>query len=252
MQKWRHVPQHNVSLMPQKCHKRLSWKVTLHTLRIWNCHVVYENCSLNREEFHQGDIIFRKNDIGDRLHVIEEGAVRFLIGEQVVRVAAVGSLFGELLLVYCLPWQMTVQVTMPCFITWTIDDLAFQRIHAAVANKSLKRSANIEQQNDLATSKSKILNKLRRQASSMRDEQEISSRIQTVSPVMFGSLVREAVFGKGTFGLVFLVTAKQDTGGNTDNSPACCYGLKRMSKEAIIRRGNQTCVLIEKNALQAM
>jgi hypothetical protein len=214
---------------------------------------VYENCSLNREEFHQGDIIFRKNDIGDRLYVIEEGAVRFLIGEQVVGVAAVGSLFGELLLVYCLPWQMTVQVTMSCFITWTIDDLAFQIIHAAVANKSLKRSAKIEQQNDLATSKSKILNKLsRRQASSMRDEQEISSRIQTVSPVMFGSLVREAVFGKGTFGLVFLVTAKQDTGGNTDNSPACCYGLKRMSKEAIIRRGNQTCVLIEKNALQAM
>ena len=86
----------------------------------------------------------------------------------------------------------------------------------------------------------------------MQDEQEISSRIQTVSPVMFGSLVREAVFGKGTFGLVFLVTAKQDTGGNTDNSPACCYGLKRMSKEAIVRRGNQKCVLIEKNALQAM
>jgi serine/threonine protein kinase/CRP-like cAMP-binding protein len=208
--------------------------------------------SVQREEFHQGDIIFRKNDIGDRLYVIEEGAVQFLIGEQVAGVAAAGSLFGELSLVYGLPRQMTVQVTTPCFIAWTIDDLAFRRIQAAVANKSLKRSAKIEQQNDPATSKSKILNKLRRQASSMRDEQETSSRIQTVSPVMFSSLVREAILGKGTFGLVFLVTAKQATHGSTDNSPTCCYGLKRMSKEAIVRRGNQKRVLIEKNALQAM
>jgi CRP-like cAMP-binding protein/tRNA A-37 threonylcarbamoyl transferase component Bud32 len=208
--------------------------------------------SVEREEYYQGDIIFRKNDIGDRLYVIEEGAVQFLIGEQVAGIAAAGSVFGELSLVYGLPRQMTVQVTTPCFIAWTIHELAFRRIQAAVANKSLKRSAKIEQQNDSATSKSKILNKLRRQASSMRDEQETASRVQITAPVMFESLVREAVLGKGTFGLVLLVTTKQAANSSTDNTATCCYGLKRMSKAAIVRRGNQKRVLIEKNALQTM
>ena len=70
------------------------------------------------------------------MFVIEEGAVQFLIGEQVAGIiAGAGSVFGELSLVYALPRQMTVQeVTTPCVIAWTIHDLAFRRIQAAVAN----------------------------------------------------------------------------------------------------------------------
>ena len=210
--------------------------------------------SVQREEYNQGDIIFQQNDAGDRLFVIEEGAVQFLIGEQVAGIAGAGSVFGELSLVYGLPRQMTVQVTTPCFIAWTIHDLAFRRIQAAVANKSLKRSSKIEQQNDHSASKSKILQRLRRQASSMRDEQEKASNCQMIVPVTLDSLVKETVLGKGTFGLVFLVTTKtmNKSSNDNENPSTACYGLKRMSKKAIEKRGNQKRVLIEKNALQSM
>lgn len=78
---------------------------------------------------------FQQNDAGERVFVIEEGAVQFLIGEQVAGIiAGAGSVFGELSVVYGLPRQMTVQVTTPCVIAWTIHDLAFRRIQAAVAN----------------------------------------------------------------------------------------------------------------------
>ncbi len=64
----------NAAEMPQKTLME-GYFTSLEDLELSRCVRKLFIESVQRKEFHQGDIIFRKNDIGDRLYVIEEGAV---------------------------------------------------------------------------------------------------------------------------------------------------------------------------------
>mmetsp|Transcript_36556 Transcript_36556/g.74457 ORF Transcript_36556/g.74457 Transcript_36556/m.74457 type:complete len:723 (-) Transcript_36556:169-2337(-) len=230
--------------------------------------------SLSREEFHDGDMICRQNDDGDKLYVIEEGTVEFAIGDLVAGTAKAGSLFGEIALVYGVPRESDVKVVTHCAIIWTMDALAFRRIQALVATESLKASTSGERTafaspplSPVASpipptkeAKASRLKTLKKQHSSLTDQQE-RSKIKITSPIKMKQLKKEAIVGKGTFGSVYMVSRHdQDEAkkhGQDSESPVQpqkqeYYGLKCMSKESIVQQGNEKRVLIERNALQAV
>lgn len=224
--------------------------------------------SLSREEFHQGDVICRQNDSGDKLYVIEEGIVEFAIGELVAGTAKAGSLFGELSLVYGIPRTSNVLVVSPCAIVWSLDVLSFRRIQALVANESsIASTSSCSASLDVPASpvvsptseaRASRLQSLKKQHSSLTDLQERSNRNIT-SPIKMKQLKKEVIVGRGTFGSVYMVSrraneesSKKKQGVESESSEQGIYGLKCMSKTSIVRRGNEKRVLIEKNALQAV
>lgn len=201
--------------------------------------------SLMREEFRQGDYVCRQNDVGDKLYVIEEGTVEFVIGENVAGTAQAGSIFGELSLIYGVPRSSNVKVVTPCLIVWTLDALAFRRVQALVAKESLKACSSMR------PSRSNQLKNFRKQYSSLTDLQEKATCTITSNldpSVSLKDLKRNAIIGRGTFGSVYMVSFRDRTGKKKDRY----YSLKCMSKSSIVERENEKRVLIEKNALQSV
>ncbi len=185
--------------------------------------------NLQREEFENGSFVCRQHDPGDKLYVLEEGKVQFIVNGQVAGSAAAGSVFGELSLVYGVPRQADVKAATT-LICWSLDTLSFRRIQAIVAREALK------------TSKSKIMTKFGKQASTLSEEQEVAIKDEIKIP--FGDLKLLSVVGQGTFGAVYIASCK--------SRPRDSFALKRMSKASIVDRENETRVLIERNALQAV
>ena len=114
--------------------------------------------SLQREDIPKGSYLCRQNDDGDKLFVLEEGSVNFIVNDKVAGTARDGSVFGELSLIYGVKRQCDVMATTDC-IVWNMDTLAFRRIQAVVARDNLK------------TSKSKIMTKFGKEASTLSEEQ---------------------------------------------------------------------------------
>ncbi len=195
--------------------------------------------SLIREEYNEGDYICRQNDVGDKLFIIEEGMVQFIIGNQVAGAVQNGSIFGELSLVYGIPRSADVKALTPCVMLWSLDALSFRRIQALVANESLKAST-------LQSSRSANVKRFRKQYSSLSDLQEQSNE-KYLKEISFKNLKRNAIIGKGTFGSVYLVSLRDEEKGRDKY-----YALKCMSKSSVVERGNQKRVLIEKNILQEL
>jgi len=113
--------------------------------------------SLQRNEFRLDDLICHQGDEGDKLYVIEEGSVQFLIGDHVAGTADAGNVFGEISLVYGIPEVAAVKAITQCAIIWTLDSLSFRQIQAIVANESLRES-------NLKASKSIFLKEFRKRA----------------------------------------------------------------------------------------
>lgn len=196
--------------------------------------------SLERVEFQQGEYICKQNEKVEKLFVIEEGMVQFSCGEQVAGAAGMGSILGELSLVYGIPAPSDVKCITPCVILWAMDTLCYRRIQAVVAKESLK-SSTIEMSN--APRESQIQS-VRRRCSSFLDLQEESKHSEE-NIIPFEQLEKVAIVGKGAFGSVYIVENKK-SGSDTERY----YSLKCMSKSSIEQRGNEKRVLIEKHALQ--
>ena len=194
--------------------------------------------SLIREEYNEGDYICRQNDVGDKLFIIEEGAVQFLMKGQVVGTAQDRNIFGELALIYGIPRAADVKVMSPFIMLWSMDALSFRRVQALIAKHSLKAST-------LQQSRSAKIKKLQKQCSSLSDLQE--EMVQSKSNLLFKNVKKHAIIGKGTFGSVYLVSLKEK-----ENVKDKYFAMKSMSKDSIVQRNNQKRVLIEKNILQEL
>lgn len=199
--------------------------------------------SLIREEFFEGDFICRQNDVGDKLFVIEEGIVQFIIGDHVAGTAHNGNIFGELSLIYGTPRYASVKAVTESVMVWSLDALSFRRLQALVAKKALKNSTKT-----ITSKKTRqdLLKDFRKQCSSLSDLQEQSGETVTKS-IDIKTLKRNDIIGKGTFGSVYLVSRKE-----TEKSKQTYYALKCMSKVSIVDRNNKKRVLIEKNVLQEL
>lgn len=198
--------------------------------------------SLIREEYHNRDYICRQNDTGDKLFIIEEGIVQFEIGKQIAGTAQNGAVFGELSLVYGIPRSADVRAITPSVMLWSLDALSFRRIQSSVAENALRLSSS-EYEN--TQSRHELMQKFRRQYSSLSDLQEQGSS-GPKEIFDFQNLQREAVIGKGTFGRVYLVSKTEK------NREKQFYALKCMTKTSIVERQNKKRVLIEKNVLQEL
>mmetsp|Transcript_847 Transcript_847/g.1495 ORF Transcript_847/g.1495 Transcript_847/m.1495 type:complete len:637 (+) Transcript_847:166-2076(+) len=185
--------------------------------------------SLEREEFSRDSFLCKQNDEGDKLFVLELGEVHFIVNNQYAGSAKDGAVFGELSLIYGVRRQCDIKAATDC-IVWTLNALAFRRIQAITARESLK------------TSKSKIMTKFGKQASTLAEEQETAKKIEAKIP--FEDLKLLSVVGQGTFGAVYITASK--------SFPDESFALKRMSKASIVDRENERRVIIERNALQAM
>eukprot|EP00520_Triparma_pacifica_P014668 CAMPEP_0118648502 /NCGR_PEP_ID=MMETSP0785-20121206/9191_1 /TAXON_ID=91992 /ORGANISM="Bolidomonas pacifica, Strain CCMP 1866" /LENGTH=644 /DNA_ID=CAMNT_0006540701 /DNA_START=312 /DNA_END=2246 /DNA_ORIENTATION=+ len=186
--------------------------------------------NLQRADIKKGSLLCRQNDEGDKLFVLEEGTVNFIVSGKVAGSAKDGSVFGELSLVYGVKRQCDVQCMTDCII-WTLDTLAFRRIQLIVARDNLR------------TTKSKIMTKFGKEASTLSEEQETSVK-KTGNKIPFNELALLSVVGQGTFGAVHIAHRKSE--------PEISYALKKMSKASIVDRENETRVLIERNALMAV
>ena len=191
---------------------------------------------LHREEFCKDDFICFENEVGNKVYVIEEGSVLFLISGQVAGYGHHGSSFGELCLVYGVHRQASVKAITDCVIAWSIDDLSFRRIQATVALCSLKQS------------KSNFFNTFPKRASSLSDLQESGKREN--NEIHISKIQKESRIGKGTFGSVYMVSVRDSNGEKKNQKKR--YALKCMSKRSIVNNNNEKRVLIEKNALQAV
>ena len=196
--------------------------------------------SLERVEFQRGEYICKQNEQVEKLFVIEEGMVQFSCGEEVAGIAGMGSILGELSLVYGIPAPSDVKCITPCVILWAMDTLSYRRVQAVVAKESLK-SSTIETSN--APRESQIQS-VRRRCSSFLDLQE-ESNLSEGNIVPFEQLEKVSIVGKGAFGSVYIV---ENTKSAFDTERY--YSLKCMSKSSIEQRGNEMRVLIEKHALQ--
>ena len=196
--------------------------------------------SLQRLELTQGEFVCRQEDQIDRLFVVEEGMVEFSCRGQVAGTAGMGSILGELSLIYGIPAPADVKCVTPCVILWYMDALAFRRVQALVAKESLKHSGF----DDSVKARDSRLNTVRRSCSSFLDLQEQANQ-SVASKIPLDRLGKIGIVGRGTFGLVYVVEDKENTSDNQ------LYSLKCMTKSSIVQRDNQKRVLIEKHALQA-
>jgi len=184
--------------------------------------------SLIREEYNADEYLCRQGDEGDKMWVLEEGKVAFIVNKQLVAGSAHhDAVFGELSLVYGVPRTADI-LAKTDLICWSIDRLCFRRIQALTAKESLKTSA------------SKIMTKFGKQASFLLDEQEQNQKLEC--DIKFEDLHRLAVVGQGSFGSVYITKC--------DTRPDVSFALKRMSKASIVDHENEVRVTIEKNALQ--
>lgn len=197
--------------------------------------------SLERMEYQQDEYICRQNKQVEKLFVIEEGVVQFSCGEEVAGTAGVGSILGELSLVYGVSAPSDIKCITPCVILWAMDTLAYRRIQAVIAKESLKSSTSVEVSNGPRESQ---IQSVRRRCSSFLDLQEENDKFKDIS-IPLEQLEKVAIVGKGAFGSVYIVENKNST-SDTDRY----YSLKCMSKSSIVERGNEQRVLIEKHALQ--
>lgn len=205
--------------------------------------------TLIREEYHQGDYICHENDVGDKLFIIEEGLVEFVIRDNVVGTAHNGKIFGELSLVYGTPRYASVKAVTESVMVWSLDALSFRRIQALVATKALKASTStslLEKECESRT-KSQKVKEFRKRCSSLSDLQEQSFRYE-LDEINFSNLKRNAILGKGTFGCVYLVSSFDEEGTKTNHY----YALKCMSKASVVKNNNKKRVIIEKNVLQEL
>jgi serine/threonine protein kinase len=186
--------------------------------------------NLQRVDMKAEEVICRQNEPGDKLFVLEEGQVDFIVNGKVAGSAKDGAVFGELSLVYGVNRQCDVKCTTKCII-WTLDALAFRRIQAIVAKDNLR------------TSKSKIMTKFGKEASTLSEVQEVSVK-KIKNEIAFNELTLLNVVGQGTFGAVHIVSRKSD--------PNFSYALKKMSKASIVERENESRVVIERNALMVV
>lgn len=208
--------------------------------------------SLIREEYHEGDFICHESDIGDKLFIIEEGLVQFIIRDQVVGTAHDGHIFGELSLVYGTPRYASVKVTTQSVMIWSLDTLSFRRIQALVATKSLKSAitSSLEESSTYSSSRinSEKIKEFRKQCSSLLDLQEESCQCELVlGDINVSTIKINAIIGKGTFGCVYLVSSYSEV-----NNKMSYYALKRMSKASVVKHNNKKRVIIEKNVLQQL
>jgi serine/threonine protein kinase len=197
--------------------------------------------SLERMEYQQDEYICKQNKQVEKLFVIEEGMVQFSCGEEVAGTAGVGSILGELSLVYGVPAPSDIKCITPCVILWAMDTLAYRRIQAVVAKESLKSSSSVEVSNGPRESQ---IQSVRRKCSSFLDLQEENDKSEDMI-IPFERLEKVAIVGKGAFGSVYIVENKNST-SDTERY----YSLKCMSKSSIVERGNEQRILIEKHALQ--
>eukprot|EP00979_Chaetoceros_neogracilis_P016870 scaffold10038_cov267-Chaetoceros_neogracile.AAC.18 len=204
--------------------------------------------SLIREEFYEGDYICRQNDVGEKLFIIEEGIVEFIIGDRVAGTAQNGNVFGEQSLIYGTKRYATVKAVTKGVMVWSLDTLSFRRIQALVAREALMAYNESDQTNNKSAdvSKSEKLKEFRKRCSSLSDLQEQSFRCE-VDNLDFSSLKKKAIIGKGSFGSVFLVSLKEK-----ETNKARYYALKSMSKSSIVEGGNKKRAVIEKNILQEL
>jgi len=76
---------------------------------------------MQKVSFNEGDLVFRRGDVGDALYLIREGEVEVLAvapdkdadDEDVVSVLGVGELFGEMALVEGEPRSATIRCKSP-------------------------------------------------------------------------------------------------------------------------------------------
>jgi serine/threonine protein kinase len=197
--------------------------------------------SLERMEYQQDEYICRQNKQVEKLFVIEEGMVQFSCGGEVAGTAGVGSILGELSLVYGVPAPSDILCITPCVILWAMDTLAYRRIQAVVAKESLKSSSSVEVSDGPRESQ---IQSVRRRCSSFLDLQEENDKSEDMI-IPLEQLEKVAIVGKGAFGSVYIVENKNST-SDTERY----YSLKCMSKSSIVERGNEQRVLIEKHALQ--
>ncbi|KAL3809876.1 hypothetical protein ACHAXA_001301 [Cyclostephanos tholiformis] len=197
--------------------------------------------SLERAEFKQGEYLCKQNEHVEKLFVIEEGMVQFSCGDEVAGTAGMGSILGELSLVYGIPAPSDVVCITPCVILWAMDTLSYRRIQAVIAKESLK-SSTMEKYN---APREDQIQSVRRRCSSFLDLQEESSQSKK-NIIPFEQLKKVAIVGEGAFGCVYIA---ENMNSATDTERY--YSLKCMSKRSIEERGNYKRVLIEKHALQA-
>jgi serine/threonine protein kinase/CRP-like cAMP-binding protein len=196
--------------------------------------------SLIREEYNEGDYICRQHDTGDKLFIIEEGMVQFLIGNQVAGVVHSGNIFGELSLVYGIPRTADTKAITSCVMLWSLDALSFRRIQVLVANESLKAST-------FQSTRSAHVKRFRKEYSSLSDLQEERHDVKHAMNIDLNNLKRNAIIGKGTFGSVYLVSLR-----DKEKKKDTYFALKCMSKHSVVKRCNEKRVLIERNVLQAL
>ena len=203
--------------------------------------------SLIREEFYDGDFICRQNDIGDKLFVIEEGIVEFIIGDHVAGTAQNGNIFGELSLIYGIPRYASVKAVTQSVMVWSLDALSFRRLQALVAKEFLKVSTTTTTAKKTQQDR---LKDFRKQCSSLSDLQEQSLHCETEGKCIdINTLKQNEIIGKGAFGSVHLVSLKDKEKTKTKTK---YYALKCMSKASVVERNNKKRVLIEKNVLREL
>lgn len=203
--------------------------------------------SLIREEFYESDYICHQHDVGDKLFIIEEGIVEFIIGDRVAGTAQTGNIFGELSLIYGTPRYASVKAVTESVMVWSLDALSFRRLQALVAKESLKASKTTSTPRSEKVPKDR-LKEFRRQCSSLSDlqEQNLHCAVERET-IDIKSLKRNEIIGKGSFGSVYLVFMKDEKKTKTKY-----FALKCMSKVSIVERNNRKRVLIEKNVLQEL
>ena len=211
---------------------------------------IFQN-GLIREEFHKGDFICKQNDPGEKLFIIEEGIVQFMIDDRIVGECHNGEAFGELSLVYGIPITASAKAITQSVMIWSLDKISFRKIQAFVAQRAMQTSI-VDKENSQSDRK-EALKEYRRKCSSLTDLQEslnTSFRGLTVhdNNIDFSSLNRLRLIGKGSFGSVFLVSINDSKKANDDNTKY--FALKCMSKNEVVKRRNEQRVLIEKNILQ--
>ncbi len=212
---------------------------------------IFQN-ALIREEFHKGDFICKQNDSGEKLFIIEEGIVQFMIDDRIVGEGHNGEAFGELSLVYGIPITASAKAITQSVMIWSLDKISFRKIQAFVAQRAMQ--ASIVEEKNTQSDKKEALKEYRRKCSSLTDLQEslnTSFRSFTAheNDIDFSNLKWLHILGKGSFGSVFLVSLN-DSKKEDDDDHTKYYALKCMSKTSIVKRHNEQRVLIEKNILQ--